>query len=187
MNLHFYKALHPRLIHVPKSVNPIFLKENPRILPVFCLTKVKGIDPPFVLNFLEFCLNELDSLLIVISNYYYLTNLKNFSKPLKWWKYATFRKIDVSSVKSNDLKNILPLSGTRLSLDAIKRRLQANHYAIGDESRDEGKPPLFRVDVVLEVIRIIVYWKMWMFKEYDWHAIVFILIFVNKCNELYLS
>ena len=48
-------------------------------------------------------------------------------------------------------------TGTRLSLDAIKRRLQANRYAIGDDkSKDEGKPPLFRVDVVLEIPNVMI-------------------------------
>ncbi|KAK3724620.1 hypothetical protein RRG08_041104 [Elysia crispata] len=45
---------------------------------------------------------------------------------------------------------------TRLSLDAIKRRLQANRYAIGDDSRDDAKPPLFRVDVVLEIPNVVI-------------------------------
>ncbi|KAI8792083.1 dynein heavy chain 5, axonemal [Biomphalaria glabrata] len=45
---------------------------------------------------------------------------------------------------------------TRLTLDAIKRRLQSNRYIIGDESREEFKPPLFRVDVVLEIPNVMI-------------------------------
>lgn len=47
------------------------------------------------------------------------------------------------------------VSGTRLSLDAIKRRLQTTRYTIGDEPRDEAKPPLFRVDVVLAIPNVV--------------------------------
>lgn len=46
-------------------------------------------------------------------------------------------------------------TGTRLSLDTIKRRLQAIRYAMGDESRDDPKPPLFKVDVVLAIPNVV--------------------------------
>ena len=60
-----------------------------------------------------------------------------------------------------DLTNISLLfilfvtTGTRLSLDTIKRRLQAIRYAMGDESRDDPKPPLFKVDVVLAIPNVV--------------------------------
>ncbi|XP_070190341.1 dynein axonemal heavy chain 5-like isoform X2 [Littorina saxatilis] len=44
---------------------------------------------------------------------------------------------------------------TRLSLDTIKRRLQAVRYPIGDESKEDPKPPLFKVDVVLAIPNVV--------------------------------
>ncbi|XP_076466904.1 dynein axonemal heavy chain 5-like [Babylonia areolata] len=44
---------------------------------------------------------------------------------------------------------------TRLSLDTIKRRLQANRYTLGDEGKEDPKPPLFKVDVVLAIPNVV--------------------------------
>ena len=44
------------------------------------------------------------------------------------------------------------ITGTRLSLDAIKRRVQiSNRYARSLETQDESKPPLFRTDITLAI------------------------------------
>lgn len=50
---------------------------------------------------------------------------------------------------------ISTFTGTRLSLDTIKRRLQAVRYPIGDESKEDPKPPLFKVDVVLAIPNVV--------------------------------
>ncbi|XP_046353935.2 dynein axonemal heavy chain 5-like isoform X1 [Haliotis rufescens] len=45
---------------------------------------------------------------------------------------------------------------TRLSLDTIKRRLQAsNKYTMGDELKEDPKPPLFKADVILAIPNVV--------------------------------
>lgn len=50
---------------------------------------------------------------------------------------------------------LLIFIGTRLSLDAIKRRLQtSNKYTI-DNAKEEPKPPLFCADIILAIPNVI--------------------------------
>ncbi|XP_021362874.1 dynein heavy chain 5, axonemal-like isoform X1 [Mizuhopecten yessoensis] len=44
---------------------------------------------------------------------------------------------------------------TRLSLDAIKRRLQTSNKYTTDANRDDTKPPLFRADIVLAIPNVV--------------------------------
>ena len=55
----------------------------------------------------------------------------------------------------DEMCNDMPCTGTRLSLDTIKRRLQAIRYTLGDESKEDPKPPLFKVDVVLAIPNVV--------------------------------
>ena len=44
---------------------------------------------------------------------------------------------------------------TRLSLDAIKRRVQMSSRYTGEEGHDEKKPPLFKADIVLAIPNVV--------------------------------
>lgn len=46
-------------------------------------------------------------------------------------------------------------SGTRLSLDAIKRRLQIFNKYSKDADKMDSKPPLFRADIVLAIPNVV--------------------------------
>jgi len=50
---------------------------------------------------------------------------------------------------------LLSFSGTRLSLDAIKRRLQTSNKYTKDELKDDQKIPLFSADVVLQIPNVV--------------------------------
>jgi len=47
------------------------------------------------------------------------------------------------------------LTGARLSLDSIKRRLQTSNKYTKDENKDDSKPPLFRADIVLAIPNVV--------------------------------
>ena len=49
----------------------------------------------------------------------------------------------------------LSLQGTRLSLDAIKRRLQTSNKYTKDKFEEDTKPPLFRADIVLQIPNVV--------------------------------
>lgn len=46
-------------------------------------------------------------------------------------------------------------SGTRLSLDAIKRRLQTSNKYTKDEVKEDQKMPLFSADIVLQIPNVV--------------------------------
>ena len=46
-------------------------------------------------------------------------------------------------------------SGTRLSLDAIKRRLQTSNKYTKDKFDEDQKPPLFCADIVLQIPNVV--------------------------------
>lgn len=50
---------------------------------------------------------------------------------------------------------LLTPSGTRLSLDAIKRRLQIFNKYSKDADKMDSKPPLFRADIVLAIPNVV--------------------------------
>ena len=49
----------------------------------------------------------------------------------------------------------LPHAGTRLSLDAIKRRLQTFNKYSKEANKGDSKPPLFRADIVLAIPNVV--------------------------------
>ena len=49
----------------------------------------------------------------------------------------------------------MPITGTRLSLDAIKRRLQIFNKYSKDADKMDSKPPLFRADIVLAIPNVV--------------------------------
>lgn len=60
------------------------------------------------------------------------------------------RKNIIHSIRPNLL--LLHPTGTRLSLDAIKRRVQmSNRFAKKEDKDSEKKPPLFMADIVLSL------------------------------------
>ena len=44
---------------------------------------------------------------------------------------------------------------TRLSLDAIKRRVQMSSRYTGDDDHDDKKPPLFKAEIVLAIPNVV--------------------------------
>jgi dynein heavy chain len=49
----------------------------------------------------------------------------------------------------------IALTGTRLSLDAIKRRLQTSNKYTKDEMKEDQKVPLFSADIVLQIPNVV--------------------------------